>query len=138
MALLKNVLTKTEETEKNAEKGSVQTAEKALPTGNPAVDIYADDNAWYVEAALPGVDGKDTEVSVEDGVLIIRGETSVEVPENAKLRYSEFRRRNFERRFTLDDKIDTENIEAAAKNGILRVKLPKKQAEAKKINVKVD
>jgi HSP20 family protein len=114
--------------------------EVAWPAG-PAVDFTDTEKAYEVTAELPGIDEKDIEVNVANGILSIKGEKQEEKGEKKKDYY--LRERNFgsfERSFQVPDGIDTDKIEASFKKGVLTVILPKKpeaQIAAKKIDVKV-
>ncbi|BAL74973.1 Hsp20/alpha crystallin family protein [Bradyrhizobium cosmicum] len=106
----------------------------------PAVDVSESDKAYEITAELPGMDEKDIEVNVANGALTIKGEKKEEKEEKQKDYYvSERRYGSFERYFELPDGVDAGKIEAAFKNGVLRVTLPKTaeaQKPAKKIEVK--
>lgn len=106
----------------------------------PAVDFTDTEKAYEITADLPGIDEKNVEVKVANGVLTIKGEKQEEKEEKKKDYY--LRERNygaFERAFQVPDGVDTDKIEASFKKGVLTVTLPKKaeaQAAAKKIDVK--
>jgi len=106
----------------------------------PAVDFTDTEKAYELTAELPGIDEKDIEVKVANGILSIKGEKQEEKEEKKKDYY--LRERNFgsfERSFQLPDSVDTDKIEASFKKGVLTVTLPKKpgaQTAAKKIDVK--
>ncbi len=90
----------------------------------PKMDVAESENAYEVTADLPGVDEKDVDVSITEGVLHIRGERS-------------FGR--FERAIALPDDVDSDKIAASFKQGVLRLNLPKStkaKETAKKIEVK--
>lgn len=103
----------------------------------PAVDIREEDNRFVLAADLPGVERKDVDVTLEDGVLTIRGERNAETTENRE----GFHRRErvhgtFLRQFTLPDTVDTTNISAMVKDGVLEVIIPKQdKPEPRKIAV---
>jgi HSP20 family protein len=106
----------------------------------PTVDIAETNDAYEVMAELPGMDEKNVEVKLTNGVLLIRGERQEE-KEEKKEEYHLHERRfgSFERRFAVPEGVDTEKIEASFKNGILTVRLPKKLeaiTTEKKIEVK--
>jgi HSP20 family protein len=109
-------------------------------TGNnwrPAVDIKEEDNSYVINADLPGIDPKDIEVTMEDGVLTIKGERESEKEETGTS-YKRVERTygSFYRRFSLPDTADSENIKANGKNGVLEVVIPKqKKVLARKISV---
>ena len=106
----------------------------------PAVDFTDTEKAYELTAELPGIDEKDIEVKVANGILSIKGEKQEEKEEKKKDYY--LRERNFgsfERSFQVPDSVDTDKIEASFKKGVLTVTLPKKpeaQTAAKKIDVK--
>jgi len=107
---------------------------------SPAVDISETDKAYEITAELPGMDERNIEVNVANGGLTIKGEKKDEKEEKKKDYYlSERRYGSFERYFTLPESVDADKIEAAFKNGVLKVTLPKTaeaQKPAKKIEVK--
>jgi HSP20 family protein len=93
----------------------------------PAVDIEEKADHFLVSADLPGVSEKDIEVKVQDGVLLLSGKRESKKEEKTEGGY--YRERSygsFCRSFTLGDGVDPAKIEAAYKNGVLTVKLPKK------------
>jgi len=113
--------------------------EPAWPAA-PAVDFTDTGKAYEITAELPGIDEKNVDVKVANGVLTIKGEKQEEKEEKKKDYY--LRERNFgsfERAFQLPDGVDGDKIEANFKKGVLTVSLPKKpeaQQAAKKIDVK--
>jgi HSP20 family protein len=106
----------------------------------PAVDVAETDKAYEIKAELPGLDEKNIEVKVVNGVLSIKGEKREEKEEKEKDYYRRERSfGSFERSFQLPDNIEDDKIEATFKNGVLSVTLPKRtdaQQQAKKIDVK--
>jgi HSP20 family protein len=97
----------------------------------PAVDIEEKADHFLVSADLPGVSEKDIEVKVQDGVLLLSGKR--ESSKEQKTESGFYRERSygsFCRSITLGEGVDAAKIEAAYKNGVLTVKLPKKE-EAK-------
>lgn len=109
---------------------------------SPAVDIAEKDKAYEVTAELPGIDEKNVEVKVANGLLTIKGEKKEEKEERKKDYYlSERRYGAFERRFPIPDGVEADKIEATFKKGLLTVTLPKTaaaQAAEKKIAIKAD
>jgi HSP20 family protein len=91
----------------------------------PRADLTESENEIMVHAELPGVDPKDIEVTVEAGMLSIRGEKRGEKKEEQKGRmYNERFFGSFERRLTLPAEIDDSKIEAKVKDGVLRSVCP--------------
>jgi HSP20 family protein len=93
----------------------------------PAVDIEEKEDHFLVSADLPGMSEKDIEVKVQDGVLLLSGKRESRKEEKTEgWYYRERSSGSFCRSFTLGDGVDPAKIEAAYKNGVLTVKLPKK------------
>jgi HSP20 family protein len=106
----------------------------------PAVDIVESENGYEITADLPGLEEKNIEIKVTDGVLTMKGEKQDDKEEKNKDYYLQERRfGSFQRSFELPDSVDADKIEAIFKTGVLTVKLPKKaeaQKPAKTIEVK--
>lgn len=103
----------------------------------PAVDFSDTEKAYEITAEMPGIDEKNIEVKVVNGVLTIKGEKEEDKEEKKKDYY--LRERNygsFERSFQLPDGVDADKIEANFKNGVLTLTLPK-SAEAQKAEKKI-
>src|SRR5918995_2026176 len=92
--------------------------------GWPSVEVIDTDKDIRVSAELPGLDEKDVEVLMGDGVLTIRGEKRSEV-EDKEHAFSERYYGRFERRIPLGQDVDEDKVEAAFKNGVLTVTVPK-------------
>ena len=102
----------------------------------PAVDVFERDDVLVFRAEVPGIEKDDIEVSVEDNVLTIRGtrKRDVEVSEGAYRLERSFG--GFTRKFSLPRGLDTSQVKAVHKNGLLEVSLPKaEEARARKITV---
>lgn len=106
---------------------------------SPSVDIVENDNDFTLNAELPGVQKEDVKITVNDGVLTIRGEKKQE-REVKEDRYRRLERTfgSFERAFTLPTTVQSDKIAAGFANGVLTITIPKaEQAKAKEIEVKV-
>ncbi|HFD79368.1 MAG TPA: Hsp20/alpha crystallin family protein [Gammaproteobacteria bacterium] len=103
----------------------------------PAVDIKEEDDRYVIHADVPGVDPKDIEVSMEDGVLSIKGERQSENKEEREgYKRIERVRGSFFRRFSLPDTADAEAISAKSKDGVLEIVIPKQEkVQPKRIKV---
>jgi HSP20 family protein len=106
----------------------------------PAVDIYEAENEIVLKAELPGIQKEDVSVEVKDNVLTLRGESFPDPGINAEKYYRrEICFGTFERSFTLRERIQPEQIKAAFKDGVLRVKIPKPKVEKpKQVTVDVE
>lgn len=103
----------------------------------PSVDIKEEKDAYVLVADVPGVDPKDIDISLEDGVLMVKGERKDERADEGE-GYTRTERvyGNFYRRFTLPDTADAENISAKTEHGVLKLRIPKKEkALPKRITV---
>lgn len=112
----------------------------AFSRGIPAVDLVETEKAFELSAELPGVDAKDVDVTLADGILTIKGEKSEAKEEKDKGYYlSERRYGSFQRSLELPRGVDSEKIEANFSNGVLKLILPKtpeRQKKDRKITVK--
>lgn len=105
--------------------------------GLPAVDIVEKDKAYEVAAELPGMEDKDIEVTVANGMLTIKGTKQDEKETKEKGYYLKERRfGSFERRFRVPEDVNADKIEAGFRNGVLTVTLPR-AAKAKKSQKKI-
>lgn len=103
----------------------------------PAVDIKEEPDRFVMHADVPGVDPKDIEVTMENGMLTIRGERREEKSSESD-GYHRVERMSgqFYRRFSLPDTADSEGITARGRNGVLEITIPKHQkVQPRKISV---
>jgi HSP20 family protein len=92
--------------------------------GWPHVEVVDNDKDVRISAELPGLEDKDVEVLMGDGVLTIRGEKRSEI-EDKERALSERTYGRFERRIPLAWEVEEDKIDASFKNGVLTVTLPK-------------
>ncbi|MCW9079560.1 MAG: Hsp20/alpha crystallin family protein [Gammaproteobacteria bacterium] len=117
---------------RTAEGSSVATSDWV-----PAVDIKEEKDSFVIVADIPGVDPKDIEVHMENGMLTIKGEKESEKKEERE-GYKRVERSfgSFYRRFSLPDTADAEKISAKSNNGVLEVRIAKQeQVQPRKISV---
>ncbi len=102
-------------------------------------DVADSDDAIEISAELPGMDEKDVDLSLSNGVLTIKGEKKTETEEKKKDYYCRERRfGSFVRSFRVPDSVDEAKIKASFDKGVLEIALPKKseaKAKTKKISV---
>lgn len=105
----------------------------------PAVDVYETKDSVMVETSLAGVDPKDVEISVQNGILSIKGETQKESEVDDKNYYrKEVREGSFYRQVAMPCKVLEDEVSAEFENGLLKIRAPKAQEfKSKKINVRV-
>jgi HSP20 family protein len=104
----------------------------------PAVDISETDEEFVVSADTPGMKAEDIKISVANNVLTLRGEKK-NVREDKEENFHRIERAygSFERTFSLPSGVDSQNIRAKYKDGVLEVRLPKSR-EAKPQEIKVE
>ena len=93
----------------------------------PRCDIKEEPERFLIFADLPGVDPKDIEISMDKGILSIRGERSTETKAEDE-RFSRIERAHgvFHRRFALPESADPEGIAATGRHGVLEITIPKR------------
>src|SRR5258705_8524124 len=102
---------------------------------SPLVDIEEADDAYVIEAELPGVKEKDVNIELVGNELAIAGETK-ERERKGVLRRQTRRTGRFAYRVTLPDHLDAEKIDAKLADGVLTVRVPKSErAQRRKIEV---
>jgi HSP20 family protein len=104
--------------------------------GWPNIEVSDSEKELRISAELPGMDEKDVEVLLEDGVLTLRGEKHSETEDDRQ--FSERFYGRFERRIPLGYEVEEDKVNASFKNGVLSVTLPKTekaQRNAKRIAI---
>jgi HSP20 family protein len=110
---------------------------------SPAVDVREYSDRFQLLLDVPGVEPKDVEITLDNGVLSVSGmrteqqfvETKgVEQPQQQRL---ERRLGRFHRRFILPDTVDADNVNASGRNGVLEIVIPKQpKAQPRRISVR--
>ncbi len=110
----------------------------ATSTFAPLVDIYEDEHDITLKMEVPGIDQEDLDIRVENNTLTVRGERKFEKDEKEE-NFHRIERRygSFLRSFTLPTTVDTGNINADYDNGVLKIRLAKRE-EAKPKQIKVN
>ena len=111
----------------------------AMTEWAPLVDIVEDDKEYLIKAEIPEIDKEQVKVSVQNGLLTLRGDRRMEKEEKGK-KYHRVERAygSFVRTFSLPDDVDTAKVSAEFKEGLLKIYLPKSEkARPKAIEVKV-
>jgi HSP20 family protein len=100
----------------------------------PSVDVYETDDEYVFEFELPGFKKDDVKVKVEDNVLTVSSEVKEEKKEDKGKNYHIVERRygSFKRQFSLPEDCEVEKIDAKFENGVLELKVQKKEKEKKK------
>ena len=106
----------------------------------PAIDVSEDEGSLTLTAEVPGMKSEDLDVTVDNGVLTLRGEKKEEeTKEGAGYHRVERRYGQFERRIRLPNYVDAGKIDASYKDGILRLVMPKVEAaKTRSVQIKAE
>ena len=103
----------------------------------PRVNLSEDENNYYLQALVPGIDPKDIELNLMRGTLTLSGERKESVAASNTWHRHERGTGKFMRTIELPDAVDGANVEANYRHGVLLITLPKPQSvKPKKISVK--
>lgn len=106
---------------------------QAAPEWSPSVDISETDQEFLIRATVPAVQKDDVEITVDDGMLTLKGERrQQEEDKSEKFHKVESFYGSFARSFALPTSVDATAIRAESKDGILTIHVPKKKVEVKK------
>lgn len=103
----------------------------------PSVNSIENDNSFEIDLAVPGMKKDDFTIQLNDKVLVISSENTNSV-ENNSMSLNEFNYSSFQRSFIVPETVELDKIKANYKNGILKVKLPKKKDSITKSNRVID
>lgn len=117
---------------------SPETAEED-EEGELTVDIYDDGSHIVIQSTVAGVKPEDIDISLQEETLTVRGSRKrMHEVKDASFYYRELYWGSFSRSIILPEEVDFQKAEASIKNGLLTVRLPKKDKGEKKIRVKVE
>jgi len=104
----------------------------------PPVDVYENESGITLLADLPGVSRDRLGVRVDGETLIVEASASTAQPEGMQLIYGEAQYPSYRRQFTLSRELDSSRIEAALKDGVLKLQIPRREeAKPRRIEVRV-
>ncbi|MEI7037013.1 Hsp20/alpha crystallin family protein [Fulvimonas yonginensis] len=106
----------------------------------PRVDIKEEDKRFVIFVDVPGVDPANIEVSMEKGILTIKGERTMENREqNGRFTRIERSHGTFHRRFALPDSADPDGVTAVGRHGVLEIVIPKRaETTPRRISISTD
>jgi len=115
----------------------VSANKSTSPTFTPRVDVWETEHEYLFHADMPGVQPGDISLQFENGQLKLNGKVQPKERSSGKLT-SEYAIGNYERQFSINDEVDVSKISADYKNGVLTVKLPKREElKPRKIEITV-
>jgi HSP20 family protein len=119
-----------------SERGTERTAEQDARVMVPRVDVLEDHGGITLLADLPGVPKEQLDLKVEGDTLMIDATVAQDAPEGLQAIYAEVRVPRYRRAFTLSGDLDTARIEANLKDGVLNLRIPKREhAQPRRIAV---
>lgn len=99
-----------------------------LGTNSPKTNLLENGDEFEVRAELPGISKDDISIKIQGNYLEISGKRAIETPEGFKPHRNERTATTFSRSFTLPEEVDTKKVDAALKDGVLYLTLPKSEA----------
>ena len=99
----------------------------------PSVNSIENNDSFEIDLAVPGMKKEDFSIELNDKILVISSESSNDF-ENSNMRLNEFNFSSFQRSFRVPNSVDQDKIKANYKNGILKIKLPKRKESISKPN----
>ena len=115
-----------------------EQSQREVPSMTPRVDVLEDNTGITLLADMPGVSKDALDIRVESDSLTIEGTVHAATPQSMEASYVEVRVPRYRRSFTLSRELDGGRIEASLKDGVLKLRIPKKEeAQPRRISVKV-
>ena len=132
-------------TEKSSERQDVTTAESSEAGKHeqetvlrPAVDIFEDADGITLVADMPGVSRDRLNVEVDKDMLLVEGDARIDTPDNMEALYADVRSTHYRRSFALSSELETREIAASLKDGVLNLRIPRRaEVRPRKIEVNV-
>jgi len=127
-----------EASERRAQAAGVESGEQEIERADfaPPADVYETDGEFVIALDLPGIERSRLEIDLDNDRLSIRGERGVD--DQVNLHRAECPRGRFLRRFGVPSVVDQKGIAAEYRDGVLRVRLPKrKEQKSRRVEIKV-
>lgn len=109
------------------ENTSLMKAPSPVATVMPLADIYETPDAFVLMLDMPGASKESISITMDQSSLVIKSGVESHLKENAKLLFSEIAGVGFQRVFNITDGIDRNSVDARYENGVLTIKLFKKE-----------
>ena len=106
---------------------------------SPVVDIFEDAEGITLRADLPGVSKERLSIQVDAETLVVEGDAHIDMPEGMEALYADIRSTRYRRSFALSGELETSNIDASLKDGVLSLHIPKRaEVRPRKIEVRTN
>ena len=103
----------------------------------PSVNSVENNDSFEIDLAVPGMKKDDFTIELNDKILVISSDNS-DHDQNERIRLNEFNYSSFQRSFRVPESVELDKIKANYKNGILKIKLPKRKDSITKPNRVID
>lgn len=121
------------------ESSEARAGQAGAVTLRPPVNIFENAEGITLEADMPGVSKDRLQLQVDQDSLLIEGDLQVTMPEALEALYADVRATRYSRSFALSRELDTDNIDASLKDGVLTLHIPKRaEVRPRKVEVRVD
>lgn len=121
---------------KSRQSDQVRSRPESIVYLRPAVDIFEDGNGLTLVADLPGVTRERLDIKVDAHTLTLEAEAVIDMPEDMDALYADVNSTRFRRQFSLSKELDTEQINATMKDGVLTLHLSRRaELRPRKIEV---
>lgn len=122
---------------KSRQSTQAQETRDSAATLRPAVNVFEDAEGITLEADMPGVSTDRLRLQADRDSLLIEGDVRVAMPEGMEPLHADIRATRYSRSFALSRELDTESIDASLKDGVLRLRIPKRaEVRPRKIEVR--
>lgn len=109
-----------------------------LPTRTPLIDVIDEGNQYVIRSELPGFDKKDIDVQLNKDVLMLKAEKQTEEEEKSEnYLHRERAYASCQRSVNFPEEVDPSKVEATMKNGVLELRIPKREPKPEEILTKV-
>ena len=92
----------------------------------PAVDIFEDQSGITLRADMPGVSRDSLDIRIDRDTLSVEAQASISTPEKMEALHAEVQSTRYQRSFSLSGELDTNNVEANLKDGVLTLRIHKR------------
>lgn len=125
--------------EKSSKKSDMPENTKGIKYYRPAVDVIEYNDEIKCIFDIPGSDKDKIDINITDDIMTLTAEVTSNIPEKAKIIHQEYKTGAYKRSFTIGNKVDRNNVNAAYKNGVLTVTLKHlEEVKPKQIEIKAE